>query len=651
MVSRLRTRFLALGFTALILAAGCADPITSPRALSEVASSIVSSIPSTGEISAGGYHTCGLRTDGTVACWGRNISGESTPPSGLIASQVDGGTFHACAIRLDGSVACWGDNSWGQRNAPPGLVATHISAGSYNTCAVRLDTTVACWGDNQHGISTPPAGLTSVAEIMASLEHTCALRIDGTVVCWGNFYDAGTPPGLLATQISGIWNYVCALRDDETLTCWGYPPYSGVVPTGIVVDQVAAGGGQTCALNTDATVSCWGLNDFGQATVPTALSSVGQVSAGREHTCALRTDGTVACWGSAQFGQAQVPVGLNLIATQPQAITITSVPPAPAFVGASYEVTANGGDSGNPVTFSSLTATTCGVSGSTVDFLAVGTCTIAADQSGSEGYDPAPQVTQDVSVVEMPVVPVVSSIALPVSPMPISTAIEMLAAFTDGNALDTHTASASWGDGASTAGSVSETNGAGTVSDSHAYAEAGVYTVSVAVSDGSLVGTRSSAEDVPAFVVVYDPSAGFVTGGGWITSPVGAYAANPALTGKASFGFVSRYKRGATSPSGNTQFQFHTAGFEFSSTSYQWLVVAGAKALYKGTGLINGGGNYGFMLSAVDGQTTGGGGTDRFRIRIWDFATGAVIYDNEVGAPDDADATTALGGGSIVIHR
>jgi hypothetical protein len=154
-------------------------------------------------------------------------------------------------------------------------------------------------------------------------------------------------------------------------------------------------------------------------------------------------------------------------------------------------------------------------------------------------------------------------------------------------------------------------------------------------------------------LAVYDPSQGFITGGGWIMSPAGAYVANPSLTGKANFGFVSKYPRGATVPTGNTEFQFQTAGLNFNSTVYDWLVVSGAMGQYKGSGTINGSGDYGFILSAVDGQVTGGGGTDKFRIKIWNKSTGVVIYDNQVSGDttDTAPPTTGLGGGSIVIHK
>ena len=120
--------------------------------------------------------------------------------------------------------------------------------------------------------------------------------------------------------------------------------------------------------------------------------------------------------------------------------------------------------------------------------------------------------------------------------------------------------------------------------------------------------------------------------------------------GKANFGFVSKYKRGAKIPTGNTEFQFKAGNLNFKSTSYDWLVVAGHSAKFKGDGTINGGGQYGFMLSAVDGKLKGDG-LDRFRIKIWDKASDQVIYDNEMGASDDAESATVIGGGSIVIHR
>jgi hypothetical protein len=87
----------------------------------------------------------------------------------------------------------------------------------------------------------------------------------------------------------------------------------------------------------------------------------------------------------------------------------------------------------------------------------------------------------------------------------------------------------------------------------------------------------------------------------------------------------------------------------FHSTAYDWLVIAGAKALFKGVGQVNGAEGYGFILSAKDGDLNGDG-SDTFRIKVWHLDTEVVIYDNQLGAEDDAEATTTLGGGSIVVH-
>lgn len=81
-----------------------------------------------------------------------------------------------------------------------------------------------------------------------------------------------------------------------------------------------------------------------------------------------------------------------------QAITFTSAPPATAYPGQTYTVTATGGGSGNPVSLSSTTTDVCTISANVVSFLAAGTCTIAADQGGAAGYDAAPTATQDITV-------------------------------------------------------------------------------------------------------------------------------------------------------------------------------------------------------------------------------------------------------------
>jgi hypothetical protein len=150
-------------------------------------------------------------------------------------------------------------------------------------------------------------------------------------------------------------------------------------------------------------------------------------------------------------------------------------------------------------------------------------------------------------------------------------------------------------------------------------------------------------------IAVYDPAAGFVTGAGVFESPLGALTGSTAA-GKALFAFQSRYSPGASVPTGNTQFKFKAGNFEFDSTAYDWLVVAGARAQFKGQGLIkNQAGTFAFVLTAIDGALPGGGGQDKFRLKI--TGPGGVVYDNQMGAGDSADPSTVIDGGNIVIHK
>ncbi|TXE03104.1 MBG domain-containing protein, partial [Algoriphagus aquimarinus] len=171
----------------------------------------------------------------------------------------------------------------------------------------------------------------------------------------------------------------------------------------------------------------------------------------------------------------------------------------------------------------------------------------------------------------------------------------------------------------------------------------GVYKVTATVGSGC-------SESV-AYLPVYDPNGSFVTGGGWIMSPAGAYKADVSLTGKANFGFVSKYKKGSSQVDGNTEFQFKAGDLNFKSTLHEsgTLVISGKKATYRGEGTINGQPGYKFTLVALDGDYNGGTASDEFRIKIWGGS--GIIYDNGLGADDNADDATTLGGGSIVIHE
>jgi Tol biopolymer transport system component len=244
-----------------------------------------------------------------------------------------------------------------------------------------------------------------------------------------------------------------------------------------------------------------------------------------------------------------------------------------------------------------------------------------------DGVDPAPLATQALCVGS----------TLASDPMPVGSSLSTCLALGGSGFVS---GGIDWGDGQSTS-----TSSPGNLAASHTYSSPGVYTVTTYVRD-----TTGGVHEVEHVVVVFDPSAGFVTGGGWFESPAGAVAAQPDVSGPARFGFVSQYKKGATVPTGNTQLQLLAAGLTFHSDSYEWLVIAGARAQYKGTGTLNGVAGFGFMLTATDGDLTGGDGVDRIRVKIWD-AAGALVYDNQLGAASGDDPTTTLASGSIVIHK
>jgi len=379
----------------------------------------------------------------------------------------------------------------------------------------------------------------------------------------------------------------------------------------------------------------------------------------------LDADAAAASFAEVVTVNASTPTGETIAAATDAGtgtVAVANYGAAPAETGTSFQ-TANGYFDvyvAPGSTFTSTTVTYCDPAAAT---------SLLWSPTGEGGFVPVPNVTVlssgpegtclqfTVTTTSSPSIfdlqgtlfyavngPAIESLAVSPSLVPVGTAVVLSATFSDLDLPDdSHSWTIDWGDETVTEGVALSA----VISDSHEYHESGVYRVMLRVTDEA----GAYDEEQYEYIVVYDPSAGFVTGGGWITSPVGAYAPDPSLTGQATFGFVSQYKKGANVPTGNTQFQFHAAGLDFKSTSYDWLVVAGAKAQYKGFGTINGSGNYRFMLTAIDGNELGVGKPDTFRIRIWDADSDLPVYDNQLGVDENADPTTALGGGSIVVHK
>ena len=302
-------------------------------------------------VAVGGFHGCGLASNGGVECWGANGFGQlDGAPNGSVGDSsrlpgpylaVSAGDLHSCALKADGGVDCWGRNQDGQLDGTPGSANSgsragpylSVSAGHLHSCGVRPGGSVDCWGRNDHGqLDGTPNGAVSATregpylQVSAGRHHSCGLKANGGVDCWGDNSngqldgspDAGvhatSKPGPYVEVSAGLYNS-CAVRTGGRTECWGsggagasgHPHYAqssvaaalqGAGSTGF--GQISAGNAHTCQVRRDGALACWGSDANGQAMPPAELS--GLVANGEIHSCAIIADGTVRCWGADQAG-------------------------------------------------------------------------------------------------------------------------------------------------------------------------------------------------------------------------------------------------------------------------------------------------------------------------------------------------------------
>ena len=255
-------------------------------------------------ISTGDRHSCGLRGDATISCWGDNHQGQSDAPDGEFQA-VSAGGLHSCGLHTDGTVACWGQNEFGQSDAP-GDSFRSVSAGFSHTCGVRSDFKIQCWGGRENGQSDPPAG--DFSDVRAGGYHTCGVRTDASVTCWGmSFERQADAPGGRFDAVSPGLAHTCGLRADGTAECWGSRGSGAVNAPGGAFTAVSAGAWHSCGLRVDGTIVCWGDTIHDGAEPPEGTLSA--LSAGRGHNCAVLTSGEAVCWGSNTVGQIEAPRG------------------------------------------------------------------------------------------------------------------------------------------------------------------------------------------------------------------------------------------------------------------------------------------------------------------------------------------------------
>ncbi len=421
--------------------------------------------------STNGYFSLAVGSDGNAYAWGYNDSGQLgdgtsttryTPvmvrkpdrstypdlPADFTYLQVSAGGYHSLALGSDGNAYAWGHNTYGRlgdgtttdRDAPvrvktpdrktyPDLpkdfTYLQVSAGGYHSLALGSDGNVYAWGDNGSGrlgdgtgsprytpvrVKTPdrktypdlPADFTYL-QVSAGVDHSLAVGSDGYAYAWGcNWYgqlgnntasgysdtnpvpmrvrDPASPTdtskGLKAAQLSGGYHLSLAVGSDGNAWAWGDNDYGRLgdgtnlsyraaparvktpdrktypdLPADFTYLQVSAGWGHSLALGSDGNVYAWGSNGSGDlgnnssassSSVPVRVRDpaspadrskglkAAQVSGGYYLSLAVGSDGNAWAWGDNDYGRlgdnsntilstVPVPVSFNL------ALVITGV--------------------------------------------------------------------------------------------------------------------------------------------------------------------------------------------------------------------------------------------------------------------------------------------------------------------------------------
>lgn len=196
-------------------------------------------------VALGTKHSCAVHVDGTVSCWGDNTDGQLgifdllvgrslTPVSVSLVSGVSSlalGSRHTCALKTDGSVQCFGSNARAQLGdgtldgrttaiSVTGVTGvTSVSAAGERTCAASTDGLVRCWGDAAAPAVVP--SLSDIRKVTVGTTFTCALDGSGRVWCW-SYGAPALVPGLTAVvDVSSGKNHVCAVEESGGAKCWG----------------------------------------------------------------------------------------------------------------------------------------------------------------------------------------------------------------------------------------------------------------------------------------------------------------------------------------------------------------------------------------------------------------------------------------------
>lgn len=268
-------------------------------------------------VTIGEFHGCAIEAvenaeaGGELVCWrnGRDKEGLLQVPDGIFV-QVSAGRHHTCAIREDERLVCWGKEEWVK--SPPAGAFVQVSSGTTHACAVRKDGALKCFGMCPLGACDAPAG--EFVQVSMAGHAGCGVLVNGSAACWGHgssgptgFGGANLPRGVQFTQVSlSTSRTACGLTANSSMVCWGritaHPDDGQLFVREGTFAMVSAGHNVYCGLRADLTLSCdgnvfhLGRND---PKAPAKNTQWTEVTTRHSTVCAIELDEphTVHCWG------------------------------------------------------------------------------------------------------------------------------------------------------------------------------------------------------------------------------------------------------------------------------------------------------------------------------------------------------------------
>ena len=262
-------------------------------------------------VSAGGFHTVGLKADGTVVAVGYN-DGRCDVSGWSDVVAISAGTWHTVGLKADGTVVAVGDNAYDQSDVSSWSDVVAISAGRIHTVGLKADGTVVAVGANYDG-QCDVSSWKDIIAIAAGNYHTVGLKADGTVVATTytgsyKYYEGQCNVSAWKDVVAiAAGNYhTVGLKADGTVVAVG-ANYDGQCDVSSWKDIVAisAGYNYTVGLKANGTVVAVGSNWDGECDV-FGWRDIVAISAGTDHTVGLKADGTVVAVGDNEDGQCDV---------------------------------------------------------------------------------------------------------------------------------------------------------------------------------------------------------------------------------------------------------------------------------------------------------------------------------------------------------